>query len=172
MRLFFTFLFGIVFSINVFAQDIEYYTPEDIEIGNSTISQQQYFTENESSIFKFAWEKPHYGYDYSYARRGGWLDPSSAGNIIVAGFITRHEQDGDSRAFSGYASFRPFLFDFGTYSFAVGVSYFGTIQKYYEPTNIANNEDVGGVLADITTQDIDIHLNYQGFNFSILGSFP
>ncbi|XEY28776.1 hypothetical protein UABHE_006754 [Candidatus Uabimicrobium helgolandensis] len=167
MRLLFALLFGLFTSTSIFCQDIEYYAPEDTD---NAIFQQTY--ENDESVFKFAWERAHYGYEYSIARQGGWIDPSSAGNLVIAGFITRNEDDGDSRAISGYASFRPFLLDYGTYSFAIGVSYFGTLQKFYEPTNVADNEDIGGNLADITTRDIDVDLNYQAFSLSVLGSFP
>ncbi|BBM85411.1 hypothetical protein [Candidatus Uabimicrobium amorphum] len=175
MRLFYLCLLFIFASVSTYTQDIEYYTPEAQE---DTLTTQDYGLEqissqgNNDSVFKWAWEKSHYGYDYAIARQGGWTDPSSAGNAVIGVFGTRHEKDGDSRAITGYVAFRPFLLDYQTYSIAFGFSYVGTLQNFYEPTNNVNDEDFGGVIADLEAQDIDVFLNYQAFNFSVLGSFP
>lgn len=189
----------IITSVSIYAQDIEYSTPEsdEFEVYNDTesntfdtqsnsqeyqdpqIETQDYdlnelesgIYENDDSIFKFAWEKSHYGYDYELARQSGWLDPSAAGIGVIAFSRTRHEQKGDSYAFSGYLAFRPFLLDFGGYSIAFGVSYFGAIQRFNEP----DNQDaivVGGANIDTKTDDIGVDLQYQSFNFSVLASFP
>ena len=168
MKFYCVFLLIIISSVCTYAQDIEYYTPEN---------EQDIFIQSSASqndpIFKWAWEKPHYGYDYEVARQSSWLDPSSAGLAVIAYTRTRHEQDGDANSFSAYIAFRPFLLDFQSYSIALGVSYFGVIQDFDEPDNVANNENLGGgVVADIESQDLDFDLHYQSFNFSALLSVP
>lgn len=202
MKLFHLCLLFTFICVSMYAQDIEYYTPESDapevyedtqsntfdtqsntqgfeEFEQPTVQTQDYeleqlgsgVYEDDNAFFKWAWEKAHYGYDYAIARQGGWTDPSSGGNAVIAFFATRDEIDGDSRAISGYASFRPFLFDYGTHSFAVGISYFGTLQKFYQPTNV-DAINILGADFDVVTQDIDVALNYQSFNLSVLGSFP
>ena len=168
MKFYCVFLLLIISSVCTYAQDIEYYTPEN---------EQDIFIQTSASqddpIFKWAWEKPHYGYEYEVARQSSWLDPSAAGFAVIAYTRGRHEQDGDSNTFSAYLAFRPFLLDFQSYSIAFGFSYFGAIQDFDEPTNVANNEDLGGgTVADIESQDLDFDLHYQSFNFSTLLSIP
>lgn len=165
MKALFVFVLPILLLASVYAQDVEYYAPSEAGVYEETVTQQ------DDSIFKFAWDVPHYGYEYSIARQSGWLDPSAAGVALVAYTRGRDQDNNDNYVFSGYLAIRPFLLDFQSFSLAFGASYFGAIQRF-EISDQADVVNSGGLAIDTLAQDIESNLNYQSFNFSVLGSFP
>lgn len=129
-----------------------------------------------STGFKWAWEMPLYADSYENLRRAPWLE---AANIVEASgsFEHRREQDDqDNYVILGYLSFRPLVYDAGSYSFAFG---FSMINRYleisdFDPKVVVANINIAGTdfEAIITNKQVKTEAFQFALNFSTLFSVP
>ncbi|BBM83555.1 hypothetical protein [Candidatus Uabimicrobium amorphum] len=127
----------------------------------------------EESIRKWAWDLPTYSKLYPWLGTVPWLEPNGVADITVIGSRKREIDNSDTYGASVFASFRPFALDFGSYSFAFGLSFVGRIGRVEDVGKAFNAEAFDEfVVADITVNGGQNHVNQLFVNFSILGSFP
>lgn len=131
------------------------------------------YVEEDDSIRKWAWNLPNYAELYPRLKGIPWLEANGVGEITAVGYHKREIDESDTYGMATYASFRPFALDFGTYSFAFGVSFVGRAQRVEDITKKINAEAFDGALGvDVVADGGQNHVNQIFVNFSVLGSFP
>ena len=125
-----------------------------------------------SKGFKYAWNLPKYQAHYANLSRARWLEPSNLFFLNLS-FTHRREHDNqDNYQMLGYASFRPFAYDFGNASIAFGVSYISRAIHVSDFNPKIQNQIVNGNAAVVTAKQIRSQAYQQAINFSALASFP
>ncbi|WP_372366645.1 hypothetical protein [Candidatus Uabimicrobium sp. HlEnr_7] len=129
--------------------------------------------EEQQPIRKWAWELPTYSDLYPHLAKIPWLEANNVVDMTVIGQRKREKDNSDSYGLATYASFRPFALDFGTHSFAFGVSLVGRIGRVEDITKEVEAEAFDEFLAvDVVADGGQNHVNQIFINFSVLASFP
>ncbi|WP_372366514.1 hypothetical protein [Candidatus Uabimicrobium sp. HlEnr_7] len=159
----------------VYADGIENEAITDIGEDNSlppTFSESDVSRVDHAIGFKWAWETQRYSENYERLKGKPWLEAANLWEISGS-FTHRREHDDQDNYFAiGYASFRPFVYDFGNASIAFGVS---TILRYTKISDFdpkAVQAEVGGVVIDAVANQVKTEAYQQVINFSALLSIP
>lgn len=138
----------------------------------ATFSQADVSRVSHATGFKWAWEMPKYADTHERLRGKPWLEAANLWELSGSVTHRREHDDQDNYNAVGYASFRPFVYDFGSGSVAFGIS---TIIRYvkisdFDPKIVAANLDGVDIIATVNQNKTEAFQN--AINFSALVSLP
>ena len=138
----------------------------------ATFSQADVSRVSHATGFKWAWEMPKYADTHERLRGKPWLEAANLWELSGSVTHRRENDDQDNYNAIGYASFRPFVYDFGSGSVAFGIS---TIIRYVQVSDFDPkfvNVDLGGQNVVATVNQNKTEAFQNAINFSTLVSLP